>query len=200
MANNYQVNKFYTEIAKKHAMLLEHQFIVEFVSGTGDNTYSGFGQEIENNIAYYAQSAKIPKYSISSAKMSFFATEFRQPGVKTFDHSWDCEILIDRDLTIYKKLKEWREQISSLENSGGGAKTIPDMNLRVTVLDSKDMSTVKTSFVLAGVWPAKTPTLPLGYESGESAPMKVGISFKYQYAYEERDGEGTESDPLQFNK
>jgi hypothetical protein len=182
--NDYHIRTFYNQIAQKHPMLLEHQFVIEFIED--DNTPVKLTTGKMDDIAYFAQSATIPKYSISVAKMVYYGTEFRQPGVKTYDHNWSCDILIDRDLTIYNKLKAWREQISSLKLSGGGVKTIPNVKLRVSILDST-MQTKQTSFILEGVWPSKMPSLELGYENGDATPMKVGIEFKYQYAYEDEN-------------
>mgnify|MGYP003302912373 CR=1 FL=1 len=95
------LSNFYTNIMRGNALLYKYQFLVQLM-GPAD---LGWNNSASQNFSYYVQSGSIPGTKLVNGKTVFFGTEFRIPGVKQFDHNWQTEILIDQDLTIYKKLE-----------------------------------------------------------------------------------------------
>ena len=92
--NEYNLSKFYNQLTKETSLLYKYQFVVEFIQG-GENYY--FNNDPNNpdqTFSYYCQSGKIPAWSIKSAKVGYYAKEFTIPTVMTFDHSWDCKMIL----------------------------------------------------------------------------------------------------------
>lgn len=122
--NSYNLMEFYKNITQKHPLRYGHQFTVEFQGSSLNGIETGdFNPtnptDIQNNITYYVQSAKIPSVDIGSAKVNYFAAGFEVPGVIKYPDSWDVKILLDQDLTQYKRLQSWQEAMSSYAYSQG---------------------------------------------------------------------------------
>lgn len=191
--NDYNLKSFYTNIMKSTSLLYKYQFIVEFI---GLDAYGITDQsDASRNISYYLKSANIPGVSLATGKTTFLGTEFRMPGPLKFGQNWTVKILLEENLFAYKGLQAWRESISSLELDGGGSKTIPNVQARVSVL-SEDHQTCTDSFILEGVWLKKLGAISnLQYSTnGGENPVEVDAEFRYQYSY--RDPNFNFEDPL----
>lgn len=162
----------------------------------GTQTFNLFSANdpTDQNFSYYAQSAKLPKFSIKRAKAAYYGIDFRVPTVITFDHSWTCKILLEQDMIIYEKLRDWYKLISDLSKNGGGIKTIPNINLRISLLNAEHTH-FTTSYVLTGVWPNKIPELSLAYKADDNEAKMLDVEFKYQYCYKD-DSFKSDDDPL----
>ena len=193
--NNYHVKAFYNQIMKQIPMLYGYQFILEFIN-TGDPAGGLFnvGTDPADKFAYYAQSATLPKVGIVKAKATYYGTEFRTPTVVQYDHEYTVKILLEQDMIMYKRLCDWVKLISDLKNNGGGRKVIPDMKLRLNLLDSSHQ-VFTTSYVMEGVWPNKIDDISLKYAASDTTPVTVTAHFKYQYCYRD-DNLDTNGDPL----
>ena len=95
---------------------------------------------------------------------------------------------------MYDKMKQWMRDLSDLKKDGGGTKKIPNVDLRLNLLDPTHQF-FTTSFVMVGVWPASVSDFKLEYKDGESNPLQLNVSFKYQYCYRD-DNFDTSADPL----
>lgn len=183
--NDKHLSNFYTNIMRGNALLYKYQFLVQLI-GPSD---LGWNNSASQNFSYYVQSASIPGTKLVNGKTVFFGTEFRIPGVKQFDHNWQTEILIDQDLTIYKKLEAWRESISSLKIDGGGIKQIQSYQAKVSILDT-DHQTITDSFMLEGIWIKSLGDINLAYQNnGGGDVLKIPAEFRYQYVYHQDDGD-----------
>lgn len=195
--NNYHLKKFYTNIMKDNALLYKNQFIVDFI---GLEQY-GITSSTEpvKNITYYVQSASIPGYQLVNGKTTFMGTEFRIPGVLKYNHSWSVNILLNENMFAYVGLQTWRRYISRLEIDGGGIKTIPNVQARVSVL-SPDHQQIVNSYILEGVWIKELGEINLAYANGGGNVMKCTAQFRYQYVYPDYDSSNVNSysdkDPL----
>lgn len=208
MKNNYNLQYFYNQIMQKSPVLYKYQFVVEFIQGgtmqdgVGGlydfNLFNNNPALPDQNFTYYAQSASLPKFQIQKADVPYYGTAFRVPTVLTFDHDWSCRILIEQDMVMYEKLRAWQKMISSLEQSGGGIKTIPDISLRINMLNAQHTEFTR-SYVLTGVWPTSIPEIPLKYENNVSTAMTIDAKFKYQYCYPDDDF-STNLDPLSYSQ
>lgn len=191
--NSYNLMEFYKNITQTHPLRYGHQFTVEFLGNslggveTGDFGPSSPG-DIKNNITYYVQSSKIPQIEINSAKVSYLAAGFEVPGVVKYPDSWDVEILLDQDLTQYKRLRSWQEAMSSYKYSGGGYKTIPNVIAQVNLLDNTMQNIVK-SYRMEGVWIADLQNIDLKYQEGATEISKCKCTFTMQYFYEIQNGD-----------
>jgi hypothetical protein len=179
------LKNFYNNIMRDKALLYKNQFYVEVFAGTY------VGRDTANpaaDFSYYVQSADIPGSKLVNGKTVFFGTEFRIPGVKQFDHNWSVNILLDQDLTMFKKLERWRNDISSLKSNGGGNKHLTNYYAKVHLLNETHTSVVQT-FIIAGIWIKSLGDINLAYANGGGDVLKIPAEFRYQYIYRENDGD-----------
>lgn len=210
--NTAHLRKFYNNV-KTFPLLYKYQFIVEFVRGGSIETppgvpqfsaqsfYSLFREDPGNpneQLTYYAQSASIPGISVKNAQTKFFAGKFNVPTVIQYEHNWKIDIILDQELTMYKKFIQWQKFMSDYKYSGGGVRVIPDINMRVNILNS-DHTGYTTSFILAGIWPNDVANIDVSYE-GNVQLKKASIQFRYQYVYEDPSFDpNLPFDPLRIN-
>ena len=122
-----------------------------------------------------------------TGKTTFLGTEFRTPGVLKYGQNWTVKVLIDQNLFAYKGLKNWRRTISRLEIDGGGIKTIPNVQARVSVI-SPDHQKCVNSYILEGVWIKRLGNIQLQYNTnGGENPSECDVEFRYQYSYPDPD-------------
>jgi len=66
-------------------------------------------------IAYWVQDGpKIPAFEIKPATTQFYSQKFSVPACKIYGHELNVNIILDQDLTMYKKLETWLKMISRL--------------------------------------------------------------------------------------
>lgn len=92
--NKYNLSNFYNQLTKNTAMLYKYQFVVEFIQGGDNHWFINDANSPDQNFSYYCQSGKIPEFKINKANVTYYGTKFNIPTVMTFDHSWDCKILL----------------------------------------------------------------------------------------------------------
>ena len=198
--NDYNMRGFYNQLMKARPMLYAYQFVVEFVPGGIMNnavTFDLFNSEKDSpdqNFSYYAQSARLPAFEISKATASYYGTEFRLPTVIKYQHDWDVTLLLEQDMIMYEKLRSWMKMISDLSMNGGGYKTIPNVDMRISLLNS-DHTMFTTSYRMVGVWPTNIPEIKLEYKQDDTSPITLPAKFKYQYCYRDDNFDGS-GDPL----
>ena len=144
-----------------------------------------------DNITYYVQSTSIPNVKIGNVNVPFFAAGFEVPGVITYPDSWSVKIILDQDLTQYKRLRSWQEAMSNYQYSGGGYKTIPNVVACVNLLDNTMQNVVK-EYMMEGIWIQKLGDVSFEYKEGENGVATCDCTFTLQYWYEAE----TEQDPL----
>lgn len=203
MDNKYHLGSYYNNITKKKPLLYKYQYILDFVGNGGfwlDSDFKPFTLFNDNpdnpdqNFSYWAQSASIPGFNINKADVNFYGGKFHVPACKTYEHDFSCQILLDQDLTMYKKLDTWLKMISRYELSGGGIKVIPTCKLRIKLLDSEHQY-FTTSFVMEGVWIKSLSSVAFEYSGPDVSPLMVNAGFSMQYYYEDKDLDLT-MDPL----
>lgn len=202
MRNEYNMQSFYNQIMKTVPMLYGYQFIIEFVQGgsygnanEGYKEFNIFNNDAspDQNFTYYAQSASLPKFQIVKAKAWYYGNDFRVPTTIQYEHDYTVKIFLEQDMIMYEKLRDWMREISDIHNNGGGYKTIPNIAMRLNLLDSTHKR-FTTSYVLEGVWPTNIPTVSLKYQE-DNSPLTIDCKFKYQYCYRD-DSFSTDDDPL----
>lgn len=207
--NQHHLRSFYNNI-KTLPLLYKYQFVVQFVRGGTITSpehmpniqtlsfYDFFrdtSNDPEKTFTYYAQSASVPGLSVKNAQAKFFAGKFNIPSVIQYDHSWTTDIILDQDLTMYKKLVQWQKYMSDYTRSGGGVRVIPNIDLRVSLLNSYH-NAFSTSFILAGIWPNTVSGIDIKYDNNVEV-MKSKITFSYQYVYQDPDFDSNgANDPL----
>ena len=195
-ATGFNLRDFYSILTKEKSILYSYQFVAEFF-GSGFRPEWGISdsKDAANNISYYIQSADIPAVTLTTNKTVYLGTEFRTPGVKQFNHSWTCNVLLVQNFKIYDGFRKWQEQISSLKLDGGGDRAIPDVNIRVSLLDPTSQQKTK-SFVMEGVWCKSVGDISLKYEQGGGSPVTgFPIELRYQDVYRDDNFDGS-GDPL----
>jgi hypothetical protein len=206
--NDYHMGGFYNQIMKSSPLLYPYQFILEFIPGgsyvlndgatKSSQDFTLFNTDPnkpEENFSYYAQSATIPKFSVGNANVSYYSTQFRVPTVVQYEHNFQCKILLEQDMIMYEKFRTWAKIISDIRNNGGGIKTIPDVSLRLNLLDSTH-AYFTNSFILTGVWISRVPTVELAYKESDTTALTATVDFRYQYCYQAKDEELQKWDPL----
>lgn len=193
-ASGFNLKNYYNILSNNQGLLYAYQFVAEFY---GDCERFGIssGGNANDNMSYYISSADIPGVTLTTAKTPYLGTEFRSPGVKTFTHTWSCNVILMQDLKIYKNFRKWMENISSLRLDGGGQKGIPNSSVRLSILDPTS-TRKEQSFVIEGIWPKSVGDIQLKYEQGGGNPVTAfPISLVYQYVYRD-DGLDYSNDPL----
>lgn len=180
---NYNLNQFYGNL-KNGNPLFRFQFFARFHGA--EEYLRKFG--IDKDILYYFKSATIPGFSLKTAQVPFFGTEFRVPGVQSFAHNWTATLLATQGFEAYNAFRLWQENISSLTKDGGGNKAIPDIQMEISVLDSS-MQHVQETIVLDGVWVANVQGFNLAYAQGGQNTPDLQIEFRYQYNYIKEQGD-----------
>ena len=205
--NTYHIADFYKTICQKNPLQYGHQFILQFIAPLGQTGSilqgdNAFGRKDSSNVqcfTYWAQSAQIPQQTITQGKVKFLANEFVVPGVVKFGQTWKTDILLDQDLTQYKKLQAWHKLISDFSKSGGGKKIIPNVQAKVSLLDNT-MQNIKNTFIMQGVWLSQLGQVAMDYKEGGDSNAKCSATFIYQYFYKADDIQApTDSDPLSPN-
>lgn len=123
MGDNVSLKNFYQNITQKTSLMLSHQFLVELVSGNGDKGSLESILNSQGDFSFYVKSSTIPKVEIDQTEVAFLSQKFVIPKQVKFGETWNCNILIDRDLTMYNALYTWQEKFASLKNNGGRSKS-----------------------------------------------------------------------------
>ena len=185
--NDYHVNKFYNDITKSSPLLYEYQFTVEFIGGPFAAIKSEQLGPV-SNFTYFAQSASLPKYDITKAKVSYYGITFNTPGTIKYAHEWSCDILLDQKMYMYEIMRAWMRSLSDLRINGGGNRVIPNCDLKINILDSTHQY-VLTTYRLVGIWPNNIGEIKLAYKGDDNTVQTAKFGFKYQYCYEEQKGD-----------
>jgi hypothetical protein len=161
--NEIDLQTFYNNIARSKSLLLTHQFIIEF---SGSGLYSELSRDASDSkkITYWIQSASIPEQRIDDVKVPFMSQQFSIPKQIQFGEDWPVSVLLDENLTQYNILKNWTSIFSDLRKSGGGIKTIPSVQAKVSLVDST-FTKIKKTFILEGVWPSDLGNVEFQYEN-----------------------------------
>jgi hypothetical protein len=184
-------------IIKQTPLMLKYQFTVEFINGASAYAAGLLGGDVDEQIAYWAQSANIPSFEVVKGTTAFYGTEFRVPTTIKYEHDWTLKFLLDQDLTIYERMRTWLRSFSNLKQSGGGEKIIPDCNMRINLLDPAQQ-TITQAFVLVGCWPTNIGEFKLEYKQDDTTAMTFECKIKYQYCYPAED-QLSSGDPLAAN-
>ena len=191
----YDLRNFYNGITKKDNPLYRYQFLAEFV-GLKDEWGISDSSDAAKNISYYFKSTTIPGFNLNNGQMTYLGTQFRLPGNVVFTHSWTASLLLEQNFTAYKGFRRWQEDISSLTRDGGGNKAIPNVKVRLSILNP-DMETRSNAIILEGVWVKNVQQLPLRYNNGGGDNPDCQIEFRYQYNYLDNPGAfDMSTDPL----
>lgn len=199
--NVVNLANFYNQIMKGNPLRYGYQFTIEFIGsdiGTYTGQFDGNGKTgttdiSTNSLTYLAQSAKLPAAKISSAQAVFYGTEFSLPGIySTGPGDWQIDFLLTEGMDQYEKLNNWQLAISDYKNSGGGRKLVPNVKARVNLLDQTHQFITKR-FNIEGMWMEELGELSFAYKKDGSEVMKATAKFKYQYWWDESQGDG---DPL----
>lgn len=178
----YDLKNFYNGIMKAQAPLYKYQFIAEFI-GLDDSWGITDPSDAAHNITYYIQSATFPGVDMATGTATFLGKDFKLPGPAKYAHSWTANILLEQSLTPYYGFRKWQEEISSFKNDGGGFKGIPNVKIRLSVLDSSGMTKTQ-AVILEGVWVKSVGEMSFSYKDGGGDPIKsFPIEFRFQYNY-----------------
>lgn len=183
--NTVNLASFYKNFVQKHPMFYGHQFFIEFYGTAISDIYSGeWANDTSSqlNPKFWIKSGSIPKVNITPAKVDFLANGFEIPGVVQYPDTWNVTFILDQYLSQYRFLELQMKYLSSLQNSGGGSKIIPDLNARVYLLDST-MQNVVHAFVIQGIWLQSLPNIDFKYTQGSSEIKQVAATFTMQYFY-----------------
>jgi hypothetical protein len=197
-ANQINIREFYNNL-KKNPLRYKHQFTLE-IQGDSDflNKISlGNSTNIDNCITYWGKSTSIPETTVTEAKVDFFGNGFVVPGIVQYPEDWKVTLILDEDLTIYEKIKQWSDYISNLGLNGGSieqdGKTIKNVKGKVNLLD-ETMTKVTETFCIEGIWPKEVGEIKFNYKEGASEIKTFDVTFAMQYFYAESD-----KDPLDPN-
>ena len=193
MSNTINIKEFYNNL-KKHPLRYKHQFTLEIQGTLPGGISLGENSNTDNCITYWGKSTNIPETTVSEAKVDFFGNGFVVPGIVQYPEDWKVTLILDEDLTIYEKIKQWSDYISDLKQSGGSkeidGKTIKPVQGKVNLLD-ESMQYITETFFIEGIWPKEVSEIKFNYKEGASEIKTFDVTFAMQYFYSE-----TDKDPL----
>lgn len=169
---------YYNQMVRKKPLLLEYQFLIKF------KPKNGFDKQFKNLNEYnglICQSGTIPKRTLTTSTVSFYAKNFSMPATEQFDHTWKTTILLTQKMSVYSELRKMLLLYSSLENNSGGIRTIPNFNIELDILDQySEINKNTPTIMLYGAFPTNIGPIQLQYE--ESSNTKTfDVTFAYQY-------------------
>ncbi len=177
MANNsiYGIRDYFSKL--KTGLRTSHQFQLE-IDRLGD-------------LVVYASSATLPGRSLNSEPVPFFGFNFQVPTNTDYTHEWPITIRCDKDMIIYRRFKEWADEISSLANNTAGKKAqVPTDNARLYLLSST-LNDVTTTYKLIGIFPSNISDISFAHDNNGIATFDVTITLQYHFE------DSQEVDPLQ---
>ena len=195
-ATGYNLKNFYNGIMKSQNPLYAYQFLAEFV-GLDDSWGISDSTDAAHNITYYIQSATLPGIDMATGNATYLGKKFILPGPAKYAHTWTANILLEQSLTPYEGFRKWQEEISSFRMDGGGNKSIPNVQLRLSVLDSSGLSKVQ-AIVLEGVWVKSVGQIQMQYADGGGKPINsFAVEFRFQYNFmDDTSNFDSSTDPL----
>jgi hypothetical protein len=128
----------------------------------------------------YVQATKMPGKTLTELELKRHAITFRMPNVVEWDGTWNCTVLLDLSMNMYKTLLAWQSWYSDIRNKdGGGNRGFPNVSATIEILDN-NYNTVKGTMRLYGVYPKNVPALEFSQETSEY--IKPDVEFGYSYA------------------
>lgn len=178
MANNgiHTIQEFFSNLQKK-GRLLDHRFGITI-------TKSGF-----EDIHLYGQSTTIPRRKINTAEVEYFGQKFPIPTTIDEGQSWAIKASADADNDIYNRFREWQEVHASWAKSGGGSKTVSNVNAYIDIYNA-NMDKIVDTFCLKGIFPDDVGDIDLDM-SGDGI-VTFDVNFVFILCYNSKRG----TDPL----
>lgn len=188
-ANQINIKEFYNNL-KKNPLRYKHQFTLEIQGDIPGNISLGDSTNTDNCITYWGKSTSVPETTVTEAKVDFFGNGFVVPGIVQYPEDWKVTLILDEDLTIYEKIKQWSEYISDLAMDGGSkeqdGKTIKNVKGKVNLLD-ETMQNITETFYIEGIWPKEVSEIKFNYKEGASEIKTFDVTFAMQYFYADSD-------------
>lgn len=129
----------------------------------------------------YVQATKMPGKTLTELELKRHAITFRMPNVVEWDGTWNCTVLLDLSMNMYKTLLAWQSVYSNLRvHDGGGARGFPPVTATIQILDNTYNPKSGVKMTLYGVYPKNVPALEFNQETNEY--VKPDIEFGYSYA------------------
>lgn len=211
MARNdyYTLRNYYGTIMQQVPVLLQYQFLCTFISGNdplGDNvTLNSPEFSSLNNLTLICQTGSIPKHSMTTTDVSFFAKKFTMPATQKFEHTWQCQFILTHDMAVYSDFRKLALKFSSMRYNGGGVRNIPNINIQMDLLDQFSQKGYSVNepprFIMVGAFPTNVGNIDLKYNGGDSQAKKFNVDWTYQYFYMDRihDSGAQTADPLKYS-
>lgn len=195
----YSLRSFYNNIAQRVPVLLQYQFITTIQADNVMLNQSKY-PNLCKGATLVIQSSTIPKRTLTTSNVNFYAKRFTLPATEQFDHTWSTKIIVTKDMGIYSQLRQMMLEFSSMRHNGGGIRTVPNININVDIINQfsetgKNVDEVPR-FVIVGAFPTQVGSLPLKYDQNSTEPLKADIQWTYQYSYIDRHHKFGAGDPL----
>lgn len=211
MARNdyYTLQNYYGTIMQQVPVLLKYQFLCTFISGNdplGDNVTINSPEFASlGNLTLICQSGNVPKHTLTTTDVNYFAKRFTMPATQTFEHNWQCRFLLTHDMAVYSDFRKLAMKFSSMRYQGGGIRNIPNINIQMDLLDQFSQKGHSVNepprFIMVGAFPTQIGKLDLGYTNAEANAMTFDVTWTYQYFYMDRihDSGAQTADPLRYS-
>jgi hypothetical protein len=200
------INQFYTNLVQ-NAPILKNQFYVTLAGdfpAYGGNYQLDMG-EIDTAFHFYARGAKLPRYTMSTAELSFHGQKFTIPTIVKFEHEYSINVYCDKKLMLWKYFKNWIDEMSQFSQSGGvemdgilrGVRGVPNTQLWLQLLtdpmfNSPTQSapgddTIVDTYIMEGMFPTSVGELEWSHDNAEVQTFQLGFSYQYFYPKSEGD-------------
>lgn len=130
--DKYTVKNFYQNIAQKIPPLLEYQFLISITPGLDEKIDSVVNFE---KLQLLCQSAVLPQNQIQTQDIFYYGKRFTVPTSQQVQHEWSTSVILTNSMDSYMELRRLMLQFSSLENNMGGRRTVPNLDIKIDILN-----------------------------------------------------------------
>ena len=136
----------------------------------------------------YCQATDLPGKKLSVLTVNKRGFKLNMPGNVEYDGTWKVDVLVNMNLTHYKKLLKWQSIYSDIAKGMGGDRGFPSTNGVVTLLDHNfNENTAAGKLIIYGIFPAEVPNISMKQDTNEYITSSVTFQYSYTSDYNNFD-------------
>lgn len=132
----------------------------------------------------YCQATDLPGKKLDVLEVKKRGFTLRMPGNVSYEGTWKVSVLVNLNLTHYKKLLKWQSFYSDVAKGMGGARGFSPANGVITLLDNNfNENSQAGKLVIYGIFPSEVPALSMKQDVSEYITSDVTFTYSYTSDY-----------------
>lgn len=168
------LSNVYTQLTT-NGVLLTNQFKLVFAGSPVDSALT--------DVTIWASGANVPGREQKVLDFYYYGFPLKVPGSFDMDHELTLDVRCDKSMIIRDALIDWKDQISSIDRSTGGIKTLSTATCRLWLLDQMMSDNFKQQYLLKGIYPTKISDIAMKHDD----PGIATFSCIFTYQWWERE-------------